>query len=92
MVNGVRVFVCAAVNHSVDEELVERVFAQNRAFFALPAEQKQRILADGNNRRARHARARFLGLVPVPCVETEEQQQPPCACQPQYFPYAIFIP
>ncbi len=61
----------AAVNHGVDEELVERVFAQNRAFFALPAEQKRLILADCNNRRARHARARFVALVPVPRVETE---------------------
>ena len=55
MGNRVCVWVRAVVNHGVDEELVERVFAQNRAFFDLPAEQKRLILADCNNRRARHA-------------------------------------
>jgi len=65
--NRVCVWVRAVVNHGVDEELVERVFAQNRAFFDLPAEQKRLILADCNNRRARLARP--AGLVPVPRVE-----------------------
>ena len=40
----------AVVNHGVSEELVAEVFKQNRACFALPAEQKRFILADCNNR------------------------------------------
>ena len=41
----------AVVNHGVSEELIAEVFQQNRAFFALPAEQKRLILADSNNRQ-----------------------------------------
>ena len=46
-------FLFAVVNHGVSEELVAEVFEQNRAFFALPDEQKRLILADNNNRQAR---------------------------------------
>ena len=45
-------FLFAVVNHGVSEELVAEVFEQNRAFFALPDEQKRLILADCNNRQA----------------------------------------
>lgn len=41
----------AVVNHGVSEELVAEVFEQNRAFFALPDEQKRLVLTDCNNRQ-----------------------------------------
>ena len=41
---------CAVKNHGVDEKLADAIFAQNRAFFALPEEEKLKILSDKNFR------------------------------------------
>lgn len=38
------------VNHGIDQELQDKLFEQLRLFFSLPANEKIKILADGNNR------------------------------------------
>ena len=45
-------FTHAVSNHGVDETLVERLFEENRNFFALPEEEKRRMLVDQNSRHA----------------------------------------
>jgi hypothetical protein len=42
----------AVSNHGVDKTLVDQLFEQNRKFFALPEEEKRRMLVDSNSRRA----------------------------------------
>jgi isopenicillin N synthase-like dioxygenase len=44
-------FAHAVSSHGVDETLVERLFEENRNFFALPEEEKRRMLVDKNSRR-----------------------------------------
>ena len=40
----------AVRGHGVKDQLVAEVFAQNRAFFALPLAEKRKIIADKNFR------------------------------------------
>ena len=47
---AVRSFVRAVKNHGLATDLVEKVFEQVRAFFALPLEEKMKIPQDANDR------------------------------------------
>ena len=38
------------VNHGVDQELLDDVFAQSKKFFALPLEEKTKVIHDKNHR------------------------------------------
>ncbi len=38
------------VNHGVDPELIDEVFAQSKKFFSLPLEEKAKVIHDKNHR------------------------------------------
>jgi len=38
------------VNHAMDPQLLEEVFAQSKKFFALPLEEKMKVIHDKNHR------------------------------------------
>lgn len=40
----------AAINHGIEQELLDKLFEQFRNYFSLPLEEKMRMLADANNR------------------------------------------